>query len=64
MKKDNPGWQKADPVERFYVKYDPNNKLPTHKATLPNQIEKEVKALKSAVCVINESNQNLNPSQK
>ena len=36
LKKDNPGWKKAEPVERFYVKYDPMNNLPTHKATLPN----------------------------
>ena len=44
MKEDNPGWQKSEPVESVYVKYDPKNNLPTHKATLPNQIEKEVKA--------------------
>ena len=64
MKEDKPGWQKAEPVERVYVKYDPKNNLTTHKATLTNQIEKEVKALKSAVCVTNEKNQNLTPSQK
>ena len=43
LKEDTPGWQKAEPVERVYVKYDPNNKLPTHGATLPNHIEKEAK---------------------
>ena len=64
MKEDKPGWQKAEPVERVYVKYDTNNNLPTQKATLPNQRDKEVKALPSAVCVTNESNQNLKPSQK
>ena len=58
MKEDKPGWQKAEPVERVYVKYDPKNNLPTHKATIPNQIEKEVKALTSDVCVTNEDNQN------
>ena len=46
MKEDKPGCQKAEPVERVYVKYDPNNNLPTHEANLPNQREKEAKALK------------------
>ena len=64
MKEDKPGWQKAEPVERFYVKYDSKNNLPTHKSTIPNQREKEVKAFKNAVCVTNEANQNLTPSQK
>ena len=64
MKEDKPGWQKAKPVERVNVKYDPKNNLPTHKATLPNHIEKDFKALMSAVCVTNEANQNLTPSQK
>ena len=53
LKEDKPGWQKAEPVERFYVKYDPKNDLPTHEATLPNQIKKEAKALTNAVCVTN-----------
>ena len=35
LKEDKPGWHKADPVERFYVKYDPKNNLPTHKYNLP-----------------------------
>ena len=30
LKEDKPGWQKAKPVERVYVKYDPKNNLPTH----------------------------------
>ena len=64
MKEDNPGWQKAKPVERVYVKYDPKKNLPTHEPTTPNQREKEAKALKNAVCVTNEANQNLTPSQK
>ena len=64
MKEDNPGWQKAGPVERVYVKYYPKNDLPTHEATLPNQIEKEVKAFASAICVTNEVNQNPTPSHK
>ena len=37
----------------FYIKYDPKNNLPTHEDILPNQIEKEVKALTSGVCVTN-----------
>ena len=64
MREDKPGWQKAKPVENVYVKCDPKNNLPTHEATLPNQIEKEVKALTSAACVTNKANQNLTPSQK
>ena len=64
LKEDKPGWQKAEPVERVYVKYYPKNNLPTHKATLPNHREKEVKAFTSAVCVTNKANQNLTPSQK
>ena len=64
MKEDKPGWQKSKPVERFYVKYDPKNNLTTHEATLPNQREKEAKALTNAVCVTKEANQNLTPSQK
>ena len=64
FKEDKPGWQKAKPVERIYVKYDPNTNLPTHKYILPNQIEKEVNALTSSIRVTNEANQNLTPSQK
>ena len=64
LKEDKPGWQNAKPVERFYVKYDPKNNLPTHEATLPNQREKEVKSLTSAVCVTKEDNQNLTLSQR
>ena len=30
LKEDKPGWQKAEHVERVYVKYDPNNNLPNH----------------------------------
>ena len=56
LKEDNPGWQKADPIQRVYVKYDPKKNLPDHKSTLPNQRDKEVKALTSAVCVTNEAN--------
>ena len=38
LKEDKPGFQKAETVERVYVKYDPKKNLPTHEATLPNQI--------------------------
>ena len=37
LKEDKPGWKKIEPVERVYVKYDPKNNLPTHKATLHKQ---------------------------
>ena len=39
LKEDKPGWQKAEPVERVYVKYVPHNNLPTRKDTLPNERE-------------------------
>ena len=61
---DKPGWQKSKPVERVYVKYDPNKNLPNHEANIHNQIEKDIKALTSDVCVTNEANQNLTNSQK
>ena len=64
LKEDNPGWYKSEPVERVYVKYDTKNNLPTHEDTFHNQRQKEVKALASAVCVTNQSNQNITPSQK
>ena len=56
FKEENPGLQEAEPVERFYVKYYPKNNLPTHEATLPNQREKEAKALANSVCVTNKAN--------
>ena len=64
LKNENPYWNKAEPVERVYIKYDPNNNLPSHEAILPNQREKEAKALESAVCGTNEAIHNLNPSKK
>ena len=36
LKKYNTGWNKAEPVERVYVKYDPENNLTTHEDTIPN----------------------------
>ena len=62
LKDNKPCWQKTKPVEMFYVNYDPKNNLPNCEATIPNQREKEVKALASSVCVTNEANQNLAPS--
>ena len=37
LKEEQPGWQKAEPVETVYIKYEPKNNLLTHEATLPNQ---------------------------
>ena len=53
LNEDKPGWQKDEHVERVYVKYDPNNNLPNHEATIPNQREKEFKVLASDVHVTN-----------
>ena len=64
LKEDKPGWQKTEPVERVYVKYDPKKNLPTHEYTIHNHREKEVKELASAVCITNKANQNITPSQK
>ena len=64
MKEDKPGCQKAKPVERVYINYEPKNNLPTHEDIIPNHIQKEFKALSIDVYVTNEANQNLTPSQK
>ena len=40
LEEDKPGWQKAQPVERVYINYEPKNNLPNHEAVLPNQREK------------------------
>ena len=64
MKEDKPGWHKSEPVDRVYVKYYPKNNLPTNKTTVPSQREKDVKEMESAICITNEANQKLNPSQQ
>ena len=64
LKEDKPGWLKAEPVERVYVSYEPKKNLRTYEATLPNQRDREVKALSRSVCVTNEANKNLTPPQK
>ena len=64
MNEDKPGWHKDEPVERFYVNYEPKNNPPTHEAILPNHGEKELKSSTIAVCVTNDSNKNLTTSQK
>ena len=51
-------------MEKVYIKYDPNNNLPTHENITPNQREKEVKASSICFCVNNKANHNLTPSQK
>ena len=61
LKEDKPGWQKAEPVKKVYIKYDPKNNFPTREATLPNKRDKEFKALESYVSVSNEANQSLTP---
>ena len=61
MKQYKLGWQKAEPVQRVYIKYDPKKNLPTHEAIIPNQREKEFKVLPIGVYVTNEANQNFTP---
>ena len=63
MKENNPDWQKNEPVERVYIKYDPSNNLTTHKAIITDQRDKDIKALASTVYVTNKGSHNLNPSQ-
>ena len=43
----------------IYMKYDPNNNLPTHEAIIHKQRNKEVKALAIFVCVTNEYKYNI-----
>ena len=64
FKEDNTGQQKAKPVDRVYIKYDPKNNLPTHENILPNQIQKTVKALESFFPVFKRDNQNLTTLKK
>ena len=40
-----PVWQKLNPVERVYIRYESNKNLPTHKALIHEQIYKEFKAM-------------------
>ena len=51
-------------MERIYIKYEPNNNLPTHKIFSLTRDIRRAKKLESAVCVTNKSNHNLNLSQK
>ena len=37
LKEDNPGWQKAEPIEKVYIKNERKENLTTHEANLPNQ---------------------------
>ena len=64
LKEDKPGWQKAKPLERVNIKYDPKNNFPTHDVIIPNQRENKDITFKTTVCVTKESNQNLTSSQK
>ena len=63
LKEDKTCWKKSEPVERVYIKYDPSNNLTTHEAILPDQRDKDIKALASTVYVTNKGSHNLNPSQ-
>ena len=40
LKEDNLGWNKAEPVERVYIEYDPKKNLRNHEDILPNQRNK------------------------
>ena len=64
MNENRLGWQRAKPVNRVYVNDESKNNILTHDATLSNQIEKEVNALASDICVTNKANYNLTHSQK
>ena len=56
-------WRKIKPKRVIKVPFASNN-LPMANATLPNLQKQEYQALVSAVNVANESNQNLEKSQK
>ena len=64
LKDENPGQQKDEHMERVYIKYQPNEKLPTYEALLSNQIQKDIKALARTVYVNNNAKQNLTTSHK
>ena len=64
MKEYKPGWKNTEPMERVYIKYDPNNNLPTHEAIIRNHIDKEANALEISLCVTDDANQNITPSYK
>ena len=53
LKEYQTGWQKAEPVERFYIKYYQEKNLTTHEAIIPNHRDKEVKSAASTVFVTN-----------
>ena len=36
LEEDKPVWKKAKRVDMVYIKYQPNNNLPTHEDILPN----------------------------
>ena len=63
LKEDKKCWQKSEPVERVYIKYDPSNNLTTHKAIITDQRDKDIKALARTVYVTNEDSHNLTTSQ-
>ena len=49
---------------RVYTNNEPEKNLPTHEDILPNQRDKEFKALASAFCVSNKLTGNLLPHRK
>ena len=51
-------------MERVYIKYNPNKNLPNNEVIIPNQIDKDIKALEITVCVTNKANQKLTNSYK
>ena len=51
LREENPGWYKAEPVERVYINYEPKNNLTNNEAILPNQRQKEAKAMERSLCI-------------
>ena len=59
-----PGWQEHPPLSSCTIKYHPRTNLPVMTGYLPMKTDTAEKVLHSAVCVTEESNQNLTPSQR
>ena len=64
LKEYKTGWKKYKPMDRVYIKFYPNNNLPTHEVILPKKIEKDFKALTRVVRANNMANKKLTPPKK
>jgi len=64
IKENVEGWRRAAPIQTKTIWYHPRNNLPICKAHLPGSNEKSARALEGALCATEETNKNLDESQK